>query len=113
MKTIAFLFFWNICFGQSYEYKEVFLRDFRGEFSVIGKSGKLQITDSEIHLFDQVLIVKSKHIIFDEKGKQVGFLYSCQDSKNWYTLLLTNDLTLYFKDKEREVFRIKLESTKN
>ena len=105
---IALLLFCNISFTQNYEYNEVFVRDFKGDFNVISKSGKFEISDTKIYLFDQEIDVKSKHIIFDEKGIKMGFMYSCSDGKFWFTLLITNANILYFKDKEKELFRLKL-----
>ena len=46
--------------------------------------------------------------MFDERWIKIGFMYSLSDNVFWYTMLITNDFTLFFKDKDREMFRLKL-----
>lgn len=106
---ISLIFFYNISFSQNYEFKEVYLRDSNGKFTLVEKQGKVIILANTIELFDQVLFLKSKRFIFDEKGIKTGMLYSCTDNVNWYSILITTDNTLYFKNKELEMFRIKIE----
>jgi len=108
MKYIIFLLLFNSVTAQNYEYSEISLRDFKGDFIKVEKAGEITILSDKILLFDQELAIKSKRIIFDEKGAKVGLLYSCSDGLYWYSVLITNDNILYFKNKEIEMFRIKI-----
>lgn len=100
--------FFNFSFGQNYKYTEISIRDFEGKFTHIDKEGDVVIKGSKIYIFDQELEVKSKNYCFNERGISMGFMYGCTDGTFWYTILITNDGILYFKNKEAEMFRIKL-----
>lgn len=107
-KTLITLLFFNLCFSQSYNYNEIYLRDINGNFIKKDNAGKFEITETNVYLFDQELEIKSKHVMFDERWIKIGFMYSLSDNVFWYTMLITNDFTLFFKDKDREMFRLKL-----
>jgi len=107
-QTIFILFFYSTVTAQNYEFKEVSLRNFKGEFITVEKAGEIKISDYKILIFDQELEIKSKRIIFDEKGKKDGLLYSCSDSVNWYSVMIANDSNIYFLNKDVEMFRIKI-----
>jgi hypothetical protein len=108
IRLLFLLFFFNFSYGQNYEYTEVFLRDFKGDFIEVIKKGIVDVIGDEIRLFEQKLDVVSKRFIFDEKGVSAGIMYSCTDGVFWYTVLITKENTLYFKKNEEEMFRIKL-----
>jgi len=108
IKAVVVLLIFNSVFAQKYDYKEISLRDFKGDFITVEKAGEINILADKILLFDQELSIKSKRIIFDEKGAKIGLLYSCSDGLYWYSVLITNDNILYFKNKEIEMFRIKI-----
>ena len=105
---LFFLLFFSFSFAQNYEYTEVFLRDFKGDFIEVVKEGTVGIIGDEIHLFEQELFIVSKRLILDEIGTLTGIIYSCTDNVYWYTLLITKEDILYFKKNEEEMFRIKL-----
>lgn len=105
---ITFLLVCNLAFCQEFEYDNVMVRDSLGAFISIGKSGKFKINDSEIELFDQVLKITSKRIIFDEKRKLTGNLYGCTDGTFIYAILLTSDNVLYFYTKEDQMLKFNL-----
>lgn len=105
---IAFLLVCNLAFCQEFEYDSIEVRDSFGEFISIGKSGKFNINDSEIELFDQTLKITSKRLLFDEKRKLTGNLYGCTDGTYIYAILLTSDNVLYFYTKEDQMLKFNL-----
>ena len=110
---ITLLLVCNLAFCQEFEYDYIEVRDEVGEFISIGKSGKFNINDSEIELFDQVLKITSKRIIFDEKRNLTGNLYGCTDGTYVYAILLTSENILYFYTKEDQMLKFNLVKIKN
>ena len=109
---IAFLLVCSLCFCQEYEYDRVFVRGDLGEFVALGKSGKFKLTDSQIELFDQVLSITNKRLLFDEKRNLQGDLYSVTDGTFFYTMLLTSENVLYFYTKENKMLKFNLKPKK-
>jgi hypothetical protein len=109
---ISILFIFNSADAQNYEFKEVYLRNLQGNFDLIEKKGTVIILADKIELFDQVLYMKSRRFLLDEKGIKVGILYSCTDNTNWYSILITTENILYFKNKDFEMFRMKITENK-
>ena len=106
--VITLLLFCNVAFCQEFEYDNFMVRDSLGAFISIGKSGKFNINASEIELFDQVLKITSKRLLFDEKRNLTGNLYSCTDNTYIYAILLTSDNVLYFYTKEDQMLKFNL-----
>ena len=105
---ILLLLFVTKLISQEYYYNEIYLRDNLGKFNSIDKNGCFEIKNDSVYLFEQSLRISTKHILFDEKEKFIGNLYSCSDSVYCYTLLLTIKDELYFYTNKKEMIKFKL-----